>query len=603
MAAATISVDNWSDLANAFGGVGVDDVIVLEGNIDSPPSTGLLMHSTSTLVLDLNGYTLNVTAGVRRAGVGVPLGATLTIQDSSVGGDGTLSAQGGEQGAGIGGGGARRESLNGGTVTITGGTVIAVGGELAAGIGGGGNSGGNPGDGGLTTITGGTVTAVGGDFGAGIGGGYLGSADTTIISGGTVTAVGGQGAAGIGGGLYGFAKTTIISGGRVTAAGRVIVNTLDNNAAGIGSGLCNGLGCDEERVIGVLQILGEPEVGAATTGAGPQGSPITNPQMPPCVGYSADITESPGVWWLIDIEFFGICPLSTPSISVVKSVNGDDANVAPGVYIEPGSDVVFTYVVTNTGNVTLTGISLDDDIEGAITCPETELAPSAFMTCTLTGEVAAEGQYTNVGTVTGTPPPVQTPDGPVDSPDVTDDDVAHYFGAVSGISVLKSVNGVHAHTAPGPTILPGSLIIFRYVVTNTGNTPLSDIDLVDDVEGPVTCPETELAAGESMTCSLETRAIVGEYVNIGEVSASSPPLLTPFGPRDTPRLTADDTAHFVGEVTFLAWTGANPIPVGIAALTLMLSGGMLLVLRARRAGRGAHIVNVRTRTHGRRVFT
>lgn len=59
-----------------------------------------------------------------------------------------------------------------GTITIHGGTVKAIGGEEAAGIGGGGWNG----SGGTITINGGGVNATGGDGGAGIGGGDGGSA-------------------------------------------------------------------------------------------------------------------------------------------------------------------------------------------------------------------------------------------------------------------------------------------------------------------------------------------------------------------------------------------------------------------------------------------
>ena len=88
------------------------------------------------------------------------------------------------------------------SLTIYGGTVTAAGGNGGAGIGGG-----SGGAGGTITIYGGTVTATGGNGGAGIGGGSLGAGGTIAISGGTVTATGGTGGAGIGGGLAGGSGT------------------------------------------------------------------------------------------------------------------------------------------------------------------------------------------------------------------------------------------------------------------------------------------------------------------------------------------------------------------------------------------------------------
>ena len=78
---------------------------------------------------------------------------TLTIKDDK-GKDGSLTAEGGEGGAGIGGG----YESGAGNIEITGGTVEAVGGEGAAGIGGG-----VYGPGRDIEISGGKVSATGGD--------------------------------------------------------------------------------------------------------------------------------------------------------------------------------------------------------------------------------------------------------------------------------------------------------------------------------------------------------------------------------------------------------------------------------------------------------
>ena len=48
-------------------------------------------------------------------------------------------------------------------------------------------------------------------------------------------------------------------------------------------------------------------------------------------------------------NYFG----SAPAISVVKDVNGQHEPTPPGLYVPVGDPVTFTYVVTNTGNVTL----------------------------------------------------------------------------------------------------------------------------------------------------------------------------------------------------------------------------------------------------------
>ena len=137
---------------------------------------------------------------------------TLTLKDDNK--DGSLTATGGWNGAGIGG----SESGSGENITINGGSVTATGGKWAAGIGGGG-----AGNGKNITITGGSVTATGGyGGGAGIGGGARGSGEAITITDGTVNAAGGVSGAGIGGGVNGIGSNVTVSGAAqvTTTAGK-----------------------------------------------------------------------------------------------------------------------------------------------------------------------------------------------------------------------------------------------------------------------------------------------------------------------------------------------------------------------------------------------
>ena len=187
-------------------------------------SAGLEKTSTGTLTLkddSKEAGSLTATGGNNAAGIGGGFqgkGENITITG------GTVNATSND-GAGIGGG-------NGGVgknITITGGTVTAAGGFGNAGIGGG-----NGCDGENITITGGSVTATGGEFAAGIGGSNGGSGNNITITGGTVTATGGEGGAGIGGGAEGGGGNNItIKGGTVTATGG---GNRGNSGAGIGGG-------------------------------------------------------------------------------------------------------------------------------------------------------------------------------------------------------------------------------------------------------------------------------------------------------------------------------------------------------------------------------
>lgn len=150
--------------------------------------------------IELDG-TNRVQSGYGHAGVEKKGDGTLTITDENK--DGSLTATGGDRGAGIGGG----SGGSGSNITIEGGEVTATGGFDGAGIGGG-----FEGSGSNITISDGKVTATGGGAGAGIGGGYAGSGKGITIEGGEVTAQGDFSGAGIGGGLNGTGSDVTISG-------------------------------------------------------------------------------------------------------------------------------------------------------------------------------------------------------------------------------------------------------------------------------------------------------------------------------------------------------------------------------------------------------
>ena len=209
--------------------------IELDGNNElksGTQSAGLEKTSTGTLTLkDDNNEagSLTATGGFNSAGIGggyLGDGKNITITG------GTVNATG-DGGAGIGGG----NGGDGKNITITGGTVEATGYFGSTGIGGGNGS-----DGENITITGGSVTATGGEGGAGIGGGAEGGGGNNItIKGGTVTATGGgnrgNSGAGIGGGSSGSGENITINDGKVTATG-------GNYAAGIGGGSVGAWGGD-----------------------------------------------------------------------------------------------------------------------------------------------------------------------------------------------------------------------------------------------------------------------------------------------------------------------------------------------------------------------
>lgn len=104
-------------------------------------------------------------------------------------------------------------------------------------------------------------------------------------------------------------------------------------------------------------------------------------------------------------------------VRIKKATNGQDADEAPGPTLAVGSAVTWQYVVTNTGQVSLTAVVVTDDQGVAVSCPGTTLAVGQSMSCTGSG-VATVGQYRNIGTVKA-----NSVAGPVQ-----DRDASHYLG-------------------------------------------------------------------------------------------------------------------------------------------------------------------------------
>lgn len=127
-----------------------------------------------------------------------------------------------------------------------------------------------------------------------------------------------------------------------------------------------------------------------------------------------------------------------PAIQVKKylSVNGGavwyDANSAPGPQASTGEDVLFMFVVTNTGTVALADITLTDDVLDLSACDMLEtLEPQESFDCILGPFAADVGQHTNTATASGTH----------DGETVTSTDSANYAGDDNELPVVIIIEG------------------------------------------------------------------------------------------------------------------------------------------------------------------
>ena len=197
-----------------------------------------------------------------------------------------------------------------------------------------------------------------------------------------------------------------------------------------------------------------------------------------------------------DANYFG----SNPEIDVEKYVSIDggttwvDADSATGPYLNTGTAPQFKFVVTNTGNVTLSSVTVTDSKFTLPTgCIVSTLAVGASDDCIVTGTWAA-GQHKNTATASGS-----FTDGAGKTEKDTDTDDANYFGADPKIDLTKT--GVWVDGNGNGYADVGETINYTFVVKNTGNVALSSVTVTDPKVSPISCPKTTLAVNESMNCT------------------------------------------------------------------------------------------------------
>ena len=162
----------------------------------------------------------------------------------------------------------------------------------------------------------------------------------------------------------------------------------------------------------------------------------------------------------------------TPALSIAKTA-------LPATYSTVGQVINYSFQVTNSGNVTLSGpFTVSDDQATDESCPATaSLAPGASITCsasyTITQGDLNAGSVTNIATATN-----GTVTSPSDSETVT---------AVQVIDPAVTKSGDPATASIGDTVL------FTLVITNNGNTVATNVQVVDPIPSFLTV--TDVVSG------------------------------------------------------------------------------------------------------------
>ena len=202
---------------------------------------------------------------------------------------------------------------------------------------------------------------------------------------------------------------------------------------------------------------------------------------------------------------------ATSSISLTKSTTSTGYGAA-------GQTIPYSYLVTNTGTTTLTGVAVTDDLVPTVSCPSGTLASGASETCTGTYTVTQgdvdTGSVTNIATASGIDPQSTLVTSAPSSVTVAAN------SATSSISLTKSTTST-GYSAAGQTIP------YSYLVTNTGTTTLTGVGVSDDLVPTVSCPSATLAPGAAETCTgtytvTQGDVDAGSVTNIATASGTNP---------------------------------------------------------------------------------
>ncbi|TAH03608.1 MAG: hypothetical protein EAZ15_02690 [Sphingobacteriales bacterium] len=310
---------------------------------------------------------------------------------------------------------------------------------------------------------------------------------------------------------------------KVKNTGNVTINNITINDAMLG--MVNvpinptNLAPSQEGTYTVVYVLTQANIDAGKVsntavakGFDPSNNPVTDTS-----GTSVD-NDSPTV---IDI-------VPKPSLSLVKSSTIVDVN-NNGIN-DAGDKINYTFKVTNTGNVTLTNITLTD-VKAAVTGgPIVTLSPKAVdnttftATYTITQADVDKGFVYNIATAKASSPgktddvtATSTSGNPAKPTDIIDPTCPKCtvtpIEQKSKIALIKKV--INTGTGANGTFLVGEVIRYSFTITNLGNLTINNLVLTDPLFliPNIALPSTTLLPKASIT-------VTGEYtVTAANISA------------------------------------------------------------------------------------
>jgi uncharacterized repeat protein (TIGR01451 family) len=232
----------------------------------------------------------------------------------------------------------------------------------------------------------------------------------------------------------------------------------------------------------------------------------------------------------------------TPAVTLVKAAAAPTTDAGSNTtVVDVGDTIEYTFTVANTGNVSLTGINVNDAKLPAVTCAATNLAPGLTTTCTgiytITQVDLDAGTVQNTAAVTGSSPdgtPADDTSGTDGNNDTPTDTALPQLGLIAIVKTASPVNDID-----GNGVDIDDTIAYTFAVTNQGNVTLNAVAVEDDKVDAVVCPVTTLAPAETTNCTA-TYILTQEDIDRGQVENQATATGTP--PSGTPVTDLSDPA-------------------------------------------------------------
>lgn len=212
-----------------------------------------------------------------------------------------------------------------------------------------------------------------------------------------------------------------------------------------------------------------------------------------------------------DIQGQPVTNTATATVTLTYTASMSVTKVPSSTTTGVGEQVTYTYTVRNTGNVTLSGLTLSDDKIGTITPGQTTLASGETTTATGTYTVLEgdlPGPLTNTVTATAT--------------DSQNQAVTTTQTATVSLTYITKLEVAKA--ASTGTAAVGSTITYNYTVKNSGTITINGLTMTDDKLGTIALDTDTVAPGATANGSA-THLVVeadlpGPLVNTVTVSGT-----------------------------------------------------------------------------------